>query len=236
MRQVEGVRYPQRAEEAVDQLLLRQLDILVGVRKEEGIQQHHDRKEDALRNFKGLDDGVERLLPRLAVKLHPSGVALRERVGLVGPEIPSGAEGAIDVDHHQGQARAGGPMQHLVHQGQAVRRSGGESSRADGGGGDAAGHGGVLRFHLDEARLELAGGDHVGKLFHHRSLRGDGIGGYHLGSRHAHGMRDRRVAFQHGPHRLASCMAIAPRGHSSTHIPQPLQCPESISSSPAELP
>jgi len=59
-------------EKPINRLLVGNVDRLVGVGEEEGIQDHHDRKIDPLGQTVGLEGGVEHLLAVLAVELiHP---------------------------------------------------------------------------------------------------------------------------------------------------------------------
>ena len=167
----------ERRQVLVDQRLVRDVDDLVGVGQGEGVEDDHDRDHERLRDLEGLDDRVHDLLVRRAVELHPARVALRQAVVLVGPDRPARGHGPVDVAHDDGVAPAGGPVEHLVHQGQALGRGGRERPRPGDRRADAGGHGRVLGLDLDELGVERAVGAHLGEELDDLGLRRDRVGG-----------------------------------------------------------
>ena len=122
---VAGVHLERRLalrKETVHVLLLGDVYRLRRVRQEEGVQHQHHRQVYGLGELERLDCGVEHLLVRLAVQLDPARVTLRQAVVLVGPDGPAGGHGAVHVRHDDRQSSACRPVQHLVHQREALRR------------------------------------------------------------------------------------------------------------------
>ena len=72
-------------------------------------------------------------------------------------------------------------------------------------------------------RVQLAARAHLGERLHDLGLRGDRVGGDHLCARELDAPRYRVVAHDHLLHSPSRVMVMAPRGHSVTHSPQPLQ-------------
>ena len=176
-----------------------------------------------------------------AVHLDPAGVALGDGVLVVVPDTPGRAHGPVDHAHDDGQPRARGPVDLLVHVEQAVGAGGGEGPRAGRAGGDAGRQGGVLALDGDVLGLHLAGLDELGELLGERSLRRDGIGGDHLGAGQLDPQGGGDVAvldYVHGRgpsvraglrllvalcRSASSTMVMALVGHSSAQMAQPLQ-------------
>ena len=227
-----------RRQEGIDQFLRRHAHRLERMRDVERVEVHHHRQQHPFGDPERLDHRVERLLRALGVVLDPAGVALREAVGLVGPERPRRRQRPVDVGHHDRCARAARVVQQLVHEQQALRGRRREHANAGERGRDAGGHHRVLGLGRDDLGVELAVGLEFGDLLENRRLRRDRIDRDHLGSRQARRPCDRVVAGQeHRPfsrgntsalrvarvHRASSTIFIEPVGHSLTQRPQPLQ-------------
>ena len=229
MLRVDAVRRRVRRQVLVDQRLVRHPHRLERVRHVERVVAHHRRQQHAFGNAEELNDGVERLLRALAVELDPAGVALRQAVGLVGPEGPRRSHRAVDVRHHDRGARAARVVQQLVHQQQPLRGGGGEHAHPGERGRDAGRHDRMLRLGGDDLGVELARGLELAQLLQDRRLRRDRVARRDLGARQARGPGHRVVAGQQ--HRVVACVAhrssstisIEPVGHSRTQMPQPLQ-------------
>jgi len=212
-----------RGEESVHLFLVGEIDGFPGVGEEKGVENDHHRQVDGLGQAIGLQGSIEHLLAISAVELDPSGIALGEAVGLVGPEIPARAEGAVDFGHDNGQAAARGPVQHFVHQGQPLGGTGSESADPAGGRADDRCHGGMLAFHAEKAPVEGALAAEFCQLFDDMGLRGDRVGRHHLDASQTHGFGTGLTAFEEHFHDPISSMTMAQRGHSVRQTPQPLQ-------------
>ena len=227
MRRVEGRQV------GIDHRLRRHRHRLQRVRNVERVQVDHHRQQHLLGHAVSLQHRVQRLLRTLDVELDPAGVALGQAVGLIGPEGPGRGHRAVDIGHHDRCPRAGGVVQQLVHQQQALRGGGGEDAHAGQRGRDAGRHHGMLGLDGDDLGIELTAGLELGQQLEHRRLRRDRIDGGHLGPRQARGPGHGVVAGQqHGSlvvHRRSSTIFIEPVGHSRTHRPQPLQYSPSTS-------
>ena len=85
----------------------------------------------------------------------------------------------------------------------------------------------MLGFHMHVFRLERAFFHHLGKTLDDDGLRRDGIGGNHLRLREADAFGEGLIAGKETLHRsspsLSGTMASAPKRHTSTHTPHPLQ-------------
>ena len=91
----------QRRQVAVDLLLLRQVDDHLRVRDDEAVLGDQRRQQHAgvLGDAERQQDRVHQVLVRLAVELQPGGVAQRQPVALVDPDVPRRAERAVRRDH-----------------------------------------------------------------------------------------------------------------------------------------
>ncbi len=176
MRRIEQVIGFEGYQEAVDRLGLRQFKGHVGVRKDVAIVTEHDRDVHPFGQIKGLNNAVDDLLMVARVDLNPAGVALRDGILLVVPDIPGRAHGPVHHAHDQRQSRTRGPLHLLVHVEQAVGAGGGKGPGPGRTGGHADRQGRMLALDRDVFGAHLAGVDHLGKLLGERRLRGNGIG------------------------------------------------------------
>jgi hypothetical protein len=104
---IEHLAWFVRRQESVDLFLRRDVYALVGVRQNEAIHADHHRQADFLSQLEGLDVQIERLLVGFGEELDPAAVALRERVGVVVPDVDRRADGAVGDRHDNRQAEAG---------------------------------------------------------------------------------------------------------------------------------
>ena len=119
-----------RRQEGVDLLLRRHVDALVGMGQDEAVHAHHHRHAQRFGELEGLDVQVEGFLVGLGENLDPAAVALRDRVGVVVPDVDRGAEGTVGDRHDDRQAEPGGVIDRLDHVQQALRGGGGVGARA----------------------------------------------------------------------------------------------------------
>ena len=157
----DAVRQVERRQEGVDLLLVRQVDVHQRVREHEAVLRHEGRQQHArvLRDAKREQDGVDEVLVRLAVELQHGGVAQRQAVALVDPDVPRRAERAVGGDQDDRQAVVAGGEHVLGHVEQAVGGAGREGAGAGDGRADADAHGAVLGLH----RHDVALGERVGR-------------------------------------------------------------------------
>ena len=200
----------------------------VGVGQHEAVQIHHHRQHDfrILGDLIGLQDGVVGLLGVLGIQLHPAGLQLGQRVALVAVDVPGGGDGTVGVHHHDGETGAAGIVEALHHVQQPLTGGSGKGAGTHGAGAQTGGHGAVLRLHIQVFALQRAVLHEVGQALHHDGLRGDGIGGDHMGLCLTHGQCHSLVAGnkQLSAHTSASLiMVIAPILQARLHTPQPLQ-------------
>jgi len=121
-----------RWQERVDLFLAGYVHALVGVRQNEAVHAHHHRQADLLRQLERLDVQIKRFLVGFGEQLNPAGVALRERVGMIVPDVDRCADCTVGHGHHDRQAEPGCVEHRLDHEQQALRSGGGVGARAGG--------------------------------------------------------------------------------------------------------
>ena len=200
---VEDLAGLERRNEVVDRLLVRDVDLLVGVGEDESVHADHHRQRHSLRDPERLDVHVDSLLVGLGVELDPARVALGHRVRVVVPDIDRGADRAVGDRHHDRQAEAGGVVERLDHVEQALAGGGGVGAGAGRRGADRGRHRRELGLdHQVLAGSEVAGPDHVGEVLDDVRLRGDRIGADHLRAAERDGLGDGPRSLllpKHGP-------------------------------------
>jgi len=127
----------------------RHVDTLVGVGEDEAVHAHHHRHRELLGQLEGLDVQVERFLVGFGEQLNPAAIALRERVGMVVPDVDRRADGPVGDSHDDRQAKAGRVIDRLDHEQQALRGSRRVAARAGRRGADGHRHGGEFGFDVD---------------------------------------------------------------------------------------
>ena len=92
-----------RRQESIDLRLRWHVNTLVGVGKNEAVHAHHDGQREFLGQLEGLNVQIERLLIGLGKQLYPAAIALRERVGMIVPDIDRCADSTIRHRHDDRQ-------------------------------------------------------------------------------------------------------------------------------------
>jgi hypothetical protein len=107
MGRVEHLLRPQRRQEAVDLLLLRDVYLLEGVGQHEAVHADHHGQREGLGQPERLHVQVRRLLVVGGVELQPAAVPLGHRVAVVVPDVDRGADRAVGHRHDDRQLHAG---------------------------------------------------------------------------------------------------------------------------------
>ena len=94
---------------------------------------------------------------------------------MIAPQAHGAGDGTADDGHDHWQAGGRGHAGDLMHQSQAVRGTGGESSHAGRGSADDGAQSGVLGLHRDVGGIILLRIDQRGDGLHDGGLRGDGV-------------------------------------------------------------
>ena len=113
----------------------------------------------------------------LGEELDPAGFAHRHRVGMIVPDVDRRADGAVSERHHDRQAEAGGVVDRLRHEQEALARRRGIGARAGGRGADGDRERREFALDIDElAIVELAEPDELAEALDDMGLRRDRIG------------------------------------------------------------
>ena len=122
-------------------------------------------------------------------QLQPAGVAHRHRVGMIVPDVDRRADCAVAERHHDRQAEAGGVVDCLGHEQQALACGRGVGARAGCRSADGDRERGEFRFYIDEfAILQVAFFHHLAEPFDDMGLRRDRIGADDLGAAQGNGL------------------------------------------------
>ena len=156
----------------------------------------HDRRPhvEVLGDADGLYAVVVCLLVVLTVELDPAAVAATHGVAVVAVDVDRARQRAVDRRHDDRQAVAGGDVEQLPHEGEALGRGRRHGARPAGGRADDGAHGRVLRFDGDELRGDLAVGHHLRVELHDLGLRRYRVGADDVGIDLAHRLGDGLVA------------------------------------------
>ncbi len=134
---------------------------------------------------------IGRCLVVLGEQLQPAGIALRQRIGVVVPDVDRRADGAVGDGHHDGKAEAGGVVYRLGHEQQALRGGRGVGARAGRRSADGHRHRGEFRFDVDElARRQAAFLHHPAQRLDDVRLRRNRVGADHLRAAQRHSLGD----------------------------------------------
>ncbi len=88
-----------RREETIDRILLRNIDDLISMGKDESLQIDHDREQDLFRDPVGLENCIKDFLSAFTVELEPAGISLGEAVTQIGLQVERTSQGPVYVRH-----------------------------------------------------------------------------------------------------------------------------------------
>ena len=185
------------AHEGIDLGLVGQFDARSAVGKIVAVETDIDRQHHVvmLGDLEGHDGGVEHLLHRFAVHLHPAHLAHRHRILMAAPDRLRRDAVAGDDGHDDGQSHSRRAEIWLEHESQTGAAGRGISPRP--GQCPALQHGkhGMLAFGVNDIGIHAAIGDQFGNVLDEGRLWRDRIHRNHVGTRQGDAQRSCFVTF-----------------------------------------